>query len=452
MQLTACIEKGGFALDFTEENLYFSEVVLDKRLKKSPNGIVCLVRDKETGRPLIYRQSHGSSATYRAMQTLCCPYLPAIVAVEQKQEMVYVLEEYIRGDRLDELLSVGHLSEGQASQIIRHLALALRELHRMGIVHRDVKPENVILRGDEAVLIDFDASRMGKPSASMDTQVMGTAGYAAPEQYGFSQTDARSDVYALGVLFNVMLTGQHPAKCLTAGKYEALIGKCIEVNADRRYDSIASFLQALEQPPLSKRVKQSRRQARITGGLTLCFVAILILTAALTGKEATPIPPPTKVGDVLSEPWGEASAGYATDFSYDLDGDGAEETYVFGIAIAEPLELYGNVLIAESFSFPSDVQGTGDRRMVPCVWRMEGDELTMEYAFAELLKNQRMSVRYLWDEDVPQPQSSHYANIWDGGIWVQFGVEHAGTWLYSACADLGGVTLTAAGTTTIYIQ
>lgn len=452
MQLTACIEKGGFVLDFTEENIHFSEVIMDKCLKESPNGVVCLVRARDTGIPLIYRQFHGNSDVYHTMQTLCCPHLPTIVSVEQKQETVYVLEEYICGDRLDDLLSVEHLTEEQASKIIRHLALALRELHRMGIVHRDVKPENVILRGDEAVLIDFDASRIGKPSASMDTQVMGTAGYAAPEQYGFSQTDARSDVYALGVLFNVMLTGQHPAKCLTEGKYEALIGKCIEVNADRRYDSIASFLQALEQPPLSQRVKHSRRQSRITGGLTLCFVAILILTAAFTGKEATPIPPPTKVGDVLSEPWSEAAAGYATDFSYDLDGDGTEETYVFGIAIAEPSGLYGNVLIAESFSLPPDVQGTGNRRLVPCVWRTEGDELTMEYAFVELLKNQKMSVRYLWDEEVPQPQSSHYANTWEGGIWVQFGVEHAGTWLYSASADLGGVILTAAGTTTVYIQ
>lgn len=452
MQLTACIEKGGFALDFTEENIHFSEVVMDKCLKKSPNGVVCLVRAKETGIPLIYRQFHGNSDVYRAMQTLNSPHLPTVVAVEQKQETIYVLEEYIRGDRLDDLLSVGHLTEEQAAQIIRHLALALRELHWMGIVHRDVKPENVILRGDEAVLIDFDASRMGKPSASMDTQVMGTAGYAAPEQYGFSQTDARSDVYALGVLFNVMLTGQHPAKHLTEGKYETLIGKCIEVNVDRRYDSVESFLQALEQPPLSDKVRWERRWPWLTGIMTLCFLALLIGVISFIHNNPSIIPPPTKVGDISDEPWGKAAAGYTTEFSYDLDGDGVEEPYIFGITICDPESLYGDVLIAESFGLaPGEV---GNRFVVPCVWALNADgEPTLEFAFTELLREQKITVRYLWDEEVPSPVWKPYNDVWAGGIHVSFSYEqHIGTWLYSASADLGGVSLTAAGTTTIYMR
>ena len=75
---------------------------------------------------------------------------------------------------------------------------------------------------------------------------MGTAGYAAPEQYGFSQTDARADIYALGVLLNEMLVRQHPAKRLAEGVYLPTISKCIEVNVDRRYGSARELLSALE--------------------------------------------------------------------------------------------------------------------------------------------------------------------------------------------------------------
>ena len=89
---------------------------------------------------------------------------------------------------------------------------ALGILHNSGIVHRDIKPENILVRGTEAVLIDFDAARLVKPEHRTDTQIMGTTGYAAPEQFGFSQTDARADIYSLGIVFNEMLIRQHPSK------------------------------------------------------------------------------------------------------------------------------------------------------------------------------------------------------------------------------------------------
>lgn len=80
----------------------------------------------------------------------------------------------------------------------------------MAAVHRDIKPENIILRGSQAVLIDFDAARLHKPEHEADTQILGTTGFAAPEQYGLSQSDIRTDIYSLGVLINVMLTGNTP--------------------------------------------------------------------------------------------------------------------------------------------------------------------------------------------------------------------------------------------------
>src|SRR5699024_6653849 len=94
---------------------------------------------------------------------------------------------------------------------------ALWVLHSMAAVHRDIKPENVILRGSDAVLIDFDAARLHKPDHETDTQILGTTGFAAPEQYGLSQSDTRTDIYSLGILINVMLTGERPSKKLAEG-------------------------------------------------------------------------------------------------------------------------------------------------------------------------------------------------------------------------------------------
>ena len=92
------------------------------------------------------------------------------------------------GDTLGEILQGGLLTNAEAKQICRQLCAALWVLHSMGVVHRDVKPDNVIIRGKDAVLIDFDASRIYKNANNEDTKILGTTGFAAPEQYGLSQS------------------------------------------------------------------------------------------------------------------------------------------------------------------------------------------------------------------------------------------------------------------------
>ena len=86
------------------------------------------------------------------------------------------------------------------------------------------------------VLIDLNASRM-TTVASKDTQIMGTVGYASPEQLGISQSDARTDIYAAGVLLNVMLTGKHPTQGYAKGHLGTVVRKCTALNPDDRYQS-----------------------------------------------------------------------------------------------------------------------------------------------------------------------------------------------------------------------
>ena len=168
---------------------------------------------------MVLRSFQGSAAVYQKLLTVNCSNLPRVAEAAEKDGHVLVLEEYIQGDPLSLLLEDGRtLPPKQAADIARQVCGALWVLHGRGVVHRDVKPGNILLKGGTAVLIDFDASRQYDAASRKDTQVLGTVGYAAPEQFGFTQTDARADIYALGVMLNVMLTGQHPSRALAKGR------------------------------------------------------------------------------------------------------------------------------------------------------------------------------------------------------------------------------------------
>ena len=82
-------------------------------------------------------------------------------------------------------------------------------------------------------------------SAGKDTVVMGTVGYASPEQLGVAQSDARTDIYAVGVLLNVMITGKHPSEKLAKGKAGRIVRKCTSVNPDERYQTAEKLANAL---------------------------------------------------------------------------------------------------------------------------------------------------------------------------------------------------------------
>ena len=201
-------------------------------LKESPRGSVCFIRRRENGRRFILRQFTGSGEVYRKL-------------LAQLGDENLVIEEFIEGDTLDFLLRGGLMSPKETREITTQLCRALWVLHSMAAVHRDIKPDNVIIRGSEAVLIDFDAARLHKPEHETDTQVLGTTGFAAPEQYGLSQSDTRADIYSLGVLMNVMLTGQHPSKKLAEGRLGRIIEHCTRVNPQKRYKTVLHLMSAL---------------------------------------------------------------------------------------------------------------------------------------------------------------------------------------------------------------
>ena len=214
-------------------------------LKRSPRGTVSVVRHKKSGTRYVFRRYSGSGEVYHRLLPVLCPHLPQIMEAAEQDGQTAVLEEYVQGDTLAELLTGAKLTEKEARQVTMQLCQALHVLHSMGAVHRDVKPENVILRGSDAVLIDFDAARIYKDESESDTQVLGTTGFAAPEQYGIFQSDERADIFSLGVLLNIMLTGKHPSREMAAGKMGRIVRKCTMTAPEQRYQSARALMEVL---------------------------------------------------------------------------------------------------------------------------------------------------------------------------------------------------------------
>ena len=207
-------------------------------IRQTERGRVEIIRHRESGRKYILRRFTGSGEAYEKLKSIRCDNLPIIYDCAQKEDQVLVLEEYILGDTLEDLLSCGPLEKAQVKGISKQLCNALWVLHQNGLVHRDIKPANIMIRGDEAVLVDFDVTRKYSENKNSDTQLMGTVGYAPPEQYGLSQTDPRSDIYSLGVLMNIMLTGEHPSVKMARGKMGMIISRCTMTSAKQRFKSV----------------------------------------------------------------------------------------------------------------------------------------------------------------------------------------------------------------------
>ena len=142
-----------------------------------------------------------------------------------------VVCDYVPGPTLEQLVgSSGPLDPHRACEVALDVCEAAGELHAHGIVHRDISPGNVIVAADGAHLIDLGIARLVVEGASHDTTALGTWGFASPEQYGFAQTDARSDVYSIGRLLGYMVTGLTPG----SDDYEAALADGERIPANVR--------------------------------------------------------------------------------------------------------------------------------------------------------------------------------------------------------------------------
>jgi serine/threonine protein kinase len=163
------------------------------------------------------------------------------------QNNYYVLEEYINGENIQTIVSQkGKMDLETVRKIIVKICDGLTVLHKNGIIHRDITAKNIIIGVDGNVkIVDYGISRIIKDSQGTDTEILGTVGYAPPEQFGFLQTDIRTDIYSVGVLMNYMLTGALPQEVKYNGKMKNVLNICLNLRPEKRYSSAENLKKAV---------------------------------------------------------------------------------------------------------------------------------------------------------------------------------------------------------------
>ena len=211
-----------------------------------------LVLHEETGK--IYVKKYLKIyhiEVYQQLTKLYHIHIPKIYAYEEQEQQLLLIEEYINGQTLMEQISYGTFSEKDTIDIALQICEALTCLHSLHppVIHRDIKLSNVMCTEDGIIkLIDYNAARRYTEGTSQDTTLIGTPDYAAPEQFGFSQTDARTDIYSLGVMINDMLTRNSYKTSLYSGSKDIvqIIRRCTCMDPKKRYQTVSELSHALK--------------------------------------------------------------------------------------------------------------------------------------------------------------------------------------------------------------
>ena len=218
------------------------EYTLVSTLKSSEKGDVQLV--ERGGRLYVRRYREIAPELFSRIMGVSCANIERLVERSQDENGEYFVSEYIEGAPASERT----FTEKEAVNALLELCAALRALHGAGVIHRDVKPSNIICGSDGHIrLIDFDSARLEKLSQSRDTRLLGTGGFAPPEQYGFMQTDCRSDIYAFGATMEELL-GAGAGRL----KFRRIIRRCTQFDPDRRYADISAVSRAIRRGSLPR--------------------------------------------------------------------------------------------------------------------------------------------------------------------------------------------------------
>lgn len=243
-----------------------------------------LLIQKTTGKKMVAKCYTGDSTlpgqTEDAqLENIRSAALPYFARAYKNETYRCILREYIEGVSLDQYVKGHIMTEDVARDLAIALAEAMKALHTSNpvIIHRDIKPKNIIVRDDGSLaLIDFGISRVYKKEATSDTVISGTEGFAPPEQYGFMQTDIRSDIYSFGVVLSWLLTGKEQPLKLPLTKLEKVAAKCCAFAPDKRYKNDDELLDALRRTTreyVARRRKKTKWAAVLASVLAVCVMA-----------------------------------------------------------------------------------------------------------------------------------------------------------------------------------
>lgn len=210
----------------------------------------------DSRQPYVLKQlpidlKQANEAEYALLKCLDHPGIPTAVELFEEDGFSYFIRSYAQGEPLHQLVKAyGAFNGREIADIALQLCDVLIYLHtqKPSVIHRDIKPQNVIRAPDGTVyLIDFDISRRFDPEASQDTVFIGTSATAPPEQFGYAQTDVRSDIYALGILMIYLSTGRYDRTCVRdmPASLAKIAEKCTQFAPRDRYVSAAKLKRAL---------------------------------------------------------------------------------------------------------------------------------------------------------------------------------------------------------------
>lgn len=257
-------------------------------LKESEDSSTFLVKETATGILCVLKWGRNRQTEFlrnemeimKKMADRKLSGIPKAYRIFEENGEVYLVREYIEGMSLAQMvLQKGGISEAEICRISRKICQTAEQFQNPDepMIHRDIKPENIVVTpGGEVVFIDFGTMRSYKKDGSRDTFVVGTRGTAAPEQYGYTQTDQRTDVYAIGQTMLYMVSESYEmnqlSECAVSRRMKKIIEKACSFEPDKRYGDAAQLRRAVEKCQANNRKKVYKKAGAVLGLIAAGYI------------------------------------------------------------------------------------------------------------------------------------------------------------------------------------
>lgn len=267
-------------------------------LKDTEEKQIYIIKNKENNKLFILKcisKSCPESADHE-YHLLCnlefvgCPGLPKAIGLYHTNNKSCLLEEYIHGTTVFDHIEAGYnFTMGEIFSVGLQICKILSIMHKQDppVIHRDISPKNILLSKDGSItLIDLGIARKFAKNKSDDTVYIGTASSAPPEQFGYGQTDIRSDIYSIGILLYYLSTSNFDVKslsqCHLPRSFKKIIKKCTQFSPKKRYQRVENLYRRLKK--LSEKPEYIRNPIIILRKYRklqiVCIMLVLLLSAS----------------------------------------------------------------------------------------------------------------------------------------------------------------------------